>query len=105
MDKPACLVSKCSGHNRWNDASGTPHEAPCDHLGLSAALLDARYSHTTTRSWCGSDLLHVYNRDADSPTLVTLAYSCLDTPETRAILAAHKTRAVPGPTRGVLARL
>ena len=89
----------------WIDAMGGRHVAPCDPCTIRATVARADFSHVTTRSWCGVDVLYLYCQDDRSPTRVKLEASVHDTPENRVALAAAGARAVPGPTRGVHARL
>jgi hypothetical protein len=98
-----CKVPGCKSSKSWYDAFGKFHTADCSHIGLEIALKDARFSHVTTRTWCGQDSLYVYFKDHTSPTNVILAYSCEDSDTTRAVLNEIGTRAHVGPTRGAIA--
>lgn len=72
-----------------------------DDLDKLRALLRAHdYSHTSYRSWCGVDQLHVYRIDHTSPTQCWLAWTFGDSAMTRAVLAEEDKRAQAGGQRG-----
>lgn len=105
-DPLKCSTCGTAPARTWTDAMGGEHVAPCDPCTIRATVARPDYSHATTRSWCGQDILYLYRRDQQSPSLVTLESSVKDTPENRAVLAeVGGGRAMPGPTRGAGARL
>lgn len=59
---------------------------------LAQVLQRSDLSHATFRPWCGTDVLHVYCRDPESPTGVRLVGGCTAWPEALALLDASALR-------------
>jgi hypothetical protein len=66
------------------------------------AIADARFSHVSTREFCGATRVLAYFRDAQSPSGVFLAAGAKLT-DVEALLRARGIPIYSGPTRGDIA--
>ncbi len=72
------------------------------NLTFEQALSDARFSHCSSREWCGAVVVHAYFREPTSPSGVLLAASA-KLPDVQQLLSARGIHVTHGPTRGDIA--